>query len=113
MFSNIWCNVFFFLNKFSLSGQLYGYIASSFATSSILVFFGNLYIVPKYGYTVFLILSSCLSLSNFGLLYFLNVKPDWPPSVYVTLKSRDDIHRRITEAHRALTTIDSAKDLLF
>lgn len=86
-------------------------MASSFATSSIMVFFGNLYIVPKFGYTAFLLLSTCLSLSNFALLCALNVKPEWPPSVFVTLKSRDDIHEQIAGGHRALTSIDCARDL--
>ena len=93
-----------------MGGELYGYIASSFTTSSILVFFGNLYIVPAYGYTTFLILSSCLSLSNFVLLYFLNIKPEWPPSVYVTFKSKDDLQKRIAESQRALTSVGEFRD---
>jgi len=92
MFSSFWCCVFLFLVLFfdRLGGQLYGYISSSFTTSSIMAFFGNLYIVPAYGYSAFLMLATFLSLTNFALLYFLNLNPEWPSSVYVTIRTNDE-----------------------
>ncbi len=70
-----------------------------------MVFFGNMYIVPSYGYGVFLLLSTCMSMSNFLWLYLLNVQPEWPVSTYVTLKSRNDIMSKIEQCQRALSVI--------
>ncbi len=60
-----------------LGGIVYSYLASSFAMAAIILFFGNIYILPYFGYDNMLVLTGLLSGCNFFILYMLNEKPQW------------------------------------
>lgn len=66
-------------------GAVYSYLTSSFAVASIILFFGNIYVLPSLGYDNLLFGAGLLSALNFVLLYVLNENPRWPMTV-ITLK---------------------------
>jgi hypothetical protein len=57
---------------------MYGYLTSTFSVASLLLFFGNIYVLPYFGYSNLLLLAGLLSASNLLFLYFLNDRPVWP-----------------------------------
>jgi len=69
----------------NLGGAVYSYLTSSFAVASIILFFGNIYVLPSLGYNNLLLGAGMLSACNYALLYVLNDNPRWPKTI-ITLK---------------------------
>lgn len=51
----------------------------------------------------FLIITTSMSFSNFMWLYFMEMKPNWPPTAFVTIMTKDNKQSR----DRAMSHIQS------
>lgn len=74
----------------NFGGAVYSYLTSSFAVASIILFFGNIYILPSLGYDNLLFGAGLLSASNYLLLYSLDENPRWPVTTVTLMKSGID-----------------------
>ena len=72
----------------NLGGAIYSYLTSSFAIASILLFFGNIYILPYLGYDNLLFIAGILSGCNYLLISILNIKPKWPITLITLNKTK-------------------------
>jgi hypothetical protein len=70
----------------NVGGAVYSYLTGSFAVASIILFFGNIYVLPSLGYGNLLLGAGLLSAANYAFLYVLNENPRWPITVITLSK---------------------------